>query len=546
MRADLAYCDFMILAPLRLEVESLRDALTTLGWKISKVPTSDFPCLIEANIVDSGVAHFQRHLVIVQLNDQGVLNASVDTARILELYEPGYVISFGIAGTFDDKDAPLGAVVMPTSLFYYEPSKDTKDGTESRMDPIPLSKDLLNDFRNLEIADIRKVHGPFASGEKLFADIASTDRQRILSTNSKILGVEMEAAGVGRSVEKLWPSAKFFVLKGISDRADADKNLVSPEVQERDRANAAFNVASCMAQLATKAPLRRSYRSMPRPSEDRLHQKALSEATLISETLEPYGIKVNFAQLNACLYGRRGSIPAYFHWLQHAEALHWIDFKILTAIKALPSDIVTPVPLVTIAADDVTPDQQWYSSVKRVSGVYPITNAQIKQHLDEISSWINREALPSNAEEEIRAELQRLQLTNRPEILLNVLRYMLGQFCHRRMFVFVWESSREKWKYLSRAFGIWFAMFEWETMNLDGKPGKQEAPGKDILIEPGSYSSLKKWLNTSPPREVLLEFLEHFKCHCSSFPLGGGVEHDPATHIKDLMELWETSVLIPT
>lgn len=542
MRADLTYCDFLILAPLQLETDALATALREAGWSSSPVDIPDFPRVIEATFVVPTLERFHRHVTIVQLNHQGVLNASVDTARILEFYEPGYVVSFGIAGTINITDAPLGAVVFATSLIYYEPSKDKSGNTQSRMDPIKVGDTLLNPFRSITLGNATSVDGAIASGEKLIADVDSGDRKRISSANEKTLAVEMEAAGVGRAVNRLCPAAEFIVLKGISDAADKKKNRISKEEQTRNRTTGAMNAASFLIQLLGKAPLRRAFRGIPRPSENAMAQKAMEEAKQIFDILQPFGITANYAQLYGCLYGRRSPIPAYFHWEQQSEALHWIDFKILTALRALPRTIVAPTPFVTILGEHVRPDQSWNEAVQRLVGVYPITNKQIEAQREEISQYINRVGFTYSAEQEIRRELQSLQATGRPEITLNLMRYMLGQFCHRRMFVFTWNTYRAKWEQLSQAFGTWFSIFEWETMLLDGKLGKQELPGSALRIEPGRYSSLNDWLGTNPPAPVIEEFLSYFRCHQDILlPTIDTSTGDAKTHLQSLMQAWDRS-----
>lgn len=540
MRADLTYCDFLILAPLQLEIDALATALGHAGWLSSSVDIPDFPRVIEATFIDPTLKRFHRHVAIVQLNHQGVLNAGVDTARILELYEPGYVVSFGIAGTINKTDAPLGAVVFATSLIYYEPSKDKSGNTQSRMDPIKVGDTLLNPFRSIALNNATSVDGPIASGEKLIADVDSGDRKRISLANEKTLAVEMEAAGVGRAVNRLCPAAEFVVIKGISDTADVGKHRINKTEQTQNRTMGATNAADCLIQLLGTAPLRRAFRGILRPSENAMGQKAMEEAKQICDILQPFGITANYTELYGCLYGRRTPIPAYFHWEQQSEALHWIDFKILTALRALPRQIVAPTPFVTISGEQVRPEQSWNGAVHQLLGIYPITNKQIEEQREELSQYINRVGFTYSAEQEIRRELQRLQATGRPEITLNLMRYMLGQFCHRRMFVFTWNSYRAKWEQLSQAFGTWFSIFEWDTMLLGGKLGKQELPGSGLLIEPGKYSTLNDWLSTNPTTEVIQEFLMHFKGdqHISR-PASAGSTNDAKTQLQDLMRDWD-------
>ena len=137
MLSDRSYCDFLILAPLPEEVDALLEAMDTHGWEqrpgreSNPSLAAEFRLVREYIIKDAGVGFFRRKAVVICLNRQGVLNASVDTARALELYEPGFVISFGIAGSLDD-DAPIGSVIFCTQLIYYEPAKDKSEGSESR------------------------------------------------------------------------------------------------------------------------------------------------------------------------------------------------------------------------------------------------------------------------------------------------------------------------------------------------------------------------------------------------------------------------------
>jgi nucleoside phosphorylase len=377
MASDLAYCDFLVLAPLHIEISALTKALRKAGWSLSRIDTVDFPSVWDATLRDASVYHFTRRVIIIQLNHQGVLNASVDTAKALGLYEPGYVVSYGIAGSLTKEDAPIGSVVFATTLTYYEPSKDKGGRTESRMAPIPVGDSLLNPFRQIGLKHIKATDGPIASGEKLFADLASHDRRRIVSANSKTLVVEMEAAGVARCTQQLCPSSEVLVLKGVSDLSDKKKNRISPSVQRKNRAGAAANSSACLAQLMTKGPLRRAFRSLPRPADAAMPKKADEEADQILSVLSRYGINVGFSEMYACLYGRRGPIPAYYHWCQHGPGLHWIDFKILTALRALPRNVINPTPLVTLG-DNVHTDQPWFRTVRRMLGVEPVTELEIR------------------------------------------------------------------------------------------------------------------------------------------------------------------------
>jgi hypothetical protein len=78
-------------------------------------------------------------------------------------------------------------------------------------------------------------------------------------------------------------------------------------------------------------------------------------------------------------------------------------------------------------------------------------------------------------------------------------------------------------------------------MFLAGTDGKHGEPGKELLIEPGSYETLHRWLSKSPNPEVLDEFINHFKCH-SNAPgsPAGKLPLDAQQNLRRLMEVWDT------
>lgn len=537
MRADLTYCDFLIFAPLELEITALKNALKKSGWNVEYLEDDNyrFPSIYEVKLSDSTVSYLHRTALIIQLHSQGVLNACVDAARALEFYEPGYVISFGIAGSFNSEDAPIKGVCLADALFYYEPSKDDSSGTKSRMLPIKVDSTFNNIFRAINNIGAPTVVGPFASGEKLIADFASFDRDRILDVNDKILAVEMEAAGIGLAIKSLQASAEFVVIKGISDLANNEKNSIPQQEQKENREEAARNAAFCLAKILKLAPLRRSYRGRPDPFRDSMSYKARRETKQIASVCKEYGIRTEFESIYTCLYGRRGPIPAYFHWRQKHHALHWIDFKILSAIKALPKDVVIPIPLVTIASDSVTTGQSWYQAVEKLLGVSPVTDEQIKDQYEQISQY----GFENGAARAVREKLEELRQTGEPNTTLNIMYYMLGQFCHRRMFVFTWKEYREKWKQLNLSFDTWFSILDWETMTLGGAGGKQQAPGLDLLIEPNG-DTLIKWLSNKPSAEIVAEFVQHFIPHVGR--ISHSANQDGEDVLIALIEYWKTNL----
>jgi len=535
MFPDSSYCDFLILAPLKLEVDALRLAFRDAGWAEENVESGDFADVVELSIFDKFAAHSKRNVVFIRLRSQGVLNACADTARALQLYEPGYVASFGIAGSLNATDAPIGSVIFGTGIIYYEPSKDHEDGTDSRLSSMTVGDELLSYFESISMPGVKKLSGIVASGEKLFASEDSPDRNRILTMNAKTLVVEMEAAGVAKAAERLVYKPEVLLIKGVSDLADSNKNSIPQGTQRKNREKAARSAARALRRLVETSPLRRNHRGQRRPSESRHPQVAEQEARSIATSLKPHGLTSSANELFQCLLGRRAPIPTYYHWRQFGPNIHWVDLKILYGLASLPKSIATPVPLVTLR-EGADINDPWHQTVMNVVGATPITDAQIRAQQDELSLYSQNQGLTVSAQEEIAQDLRDVE-PGGPGFLLNALRYMSGQTCHRRLFVFSWVQNRQRWLHLSRVAGTVFATLEWDTLLLDGQPAKSNAPGKNLYIEPTSFTTLRDWLASDPDLDIVGDFVDHF-----SFLLSDMETTHPKERLEALIDIWKKTL----
>lgn len=508
MSNDKTYCDFLILAPLDVEIDAILTTFEEHGWVRNAPDQKVFPAVYEFRLkVGENHTWLARTTTLIQLNNQGVLNASVDSALAFAQYEAGYTLSYGIAGSISD-DAKIGGVVLSSDVFYYEPSKDKNQQTQSRIKPVTVGSSLTNPFRQITSTSFDTHVGPIASGEKLFADIKSTDRRNILSVNDKILVVEMEAAGVGKAASELSHATEFTAIKGVSDSADSKKNRISNEEQSRNRSMAARHAAVCVEALARTAPLRRFYRSMPRPSEAIYAEKAKYEMDEITSSIEPFGIKTDPAQLYQALYGRRGKIPCYYRWNQNGPSLHWVDFKILSAMARMPADIVELVPIATLKHEELIEAEPWQVLVESIAGCRPTTNLEIDRAQHELVSYMHNLGFSSIAEAAVRESMKEIDVQY-PEAILSSMRFMIGQFRHKRLLVFTWRPGRNTWMKLSHTIGYTVALFHWSEIRLSERMAKQEDPGKSLFIELEGNAPIKSWLNTKPSNNQVEEFLSH-------------------------------------
>jgi nucleoside phosphorylase len=194
-------------------------------------------------------------LVATFQKEMGPVPATLLTQRVIERWDPAYIILVGLAGSFS-KEVRRGDVIVSQQIFYYGPGKATPAGIRYRPEGYPCSMVLIRQTQALSIddtamdplraaarssamqkadaasgnpnvtdlAELRahrpRVHfGTVASGEKVIA--SSEMQQELLGLHGKILGAEMESAGVLH--------AAFFsgdaptpaiMIKGISDHAD--------------------------------------------------------------------------------------------------------------------------------------------------------------------------------------------------------------------------------------------------------------------------------------------------------------------------------------
>jgi nucleoside phosphorylase len=168
-------------------------------------------------------------------NDMGPLEAQDLMAKVNSRWDPAYVILVGVAGTFQ-KEVKLGDVIVSQQIFYYDPGKVTTAGIEYRPQGYPCSTVLIRQAEALrldgEVFDAwqktakdraskfaqesqnkfknrwnRKkiqeqlinhepnIHfGTIASGSLVIA--ARKKRKELLKLHGKVIGTEMEGAGV--------------------------------------------------------------------------------------------------------------------------------------------------------------------------------------------------------------------------------------------------------------------------------------------------------------------------------------------------------------
>ncbi|MEZ6141032.1 MAG: 5'-methylthioadenosine/S-adenosylhomocysteine nucleosidase [Zavarzinella sp.] len=234
--------DFLIVTPLDEE----RDAVLSLLDSPQQLPPDHadnrvyFESLMRAGHEDGHQGTYR--IIVVSLVGMGTGQASATTSDAIRRWSPRYVLVVGIAGGVRKAGVALGDVLVASQIADYTLQKHRSGKPiEIRWQAQPVDTGLLERAQNFLGNDwidaIRcerpvegepKRHiGPIASGDHVVAS------SKLLKAYSrpwpKLIGVEMEAAGIARVVFQSKLKAGFFMVRGTSDLADPDKD--SPEVE---------------------------------------------------------------------------------------------------------------------------------------------------------------------------------------------------------------------------------------------------------------------------------------------------------------------------
>jgi nucleoside phosphorylase len=190
------------------------------------------------------------------------------TRKVIAKWDPAYLILVGIAARFDN-EIRLGDVLVSQQIFYYDPAKAAASGLKIRPEGYPCSQTLIRQAEALSmdaedaqlwrieakktaalVADNLRDNPPLPNEAGIPFDLDAAEKElrahdpkvyfgtvasgslvidspekkkELLSSHGKIIGAEMEGAGMMIAVwdEEMPPAA--VVIKGVSDYADGNK-----------------------------------------------------------------------------------------------------------------------------------------------------------------------------------------------------------------------------------------------------------------------------------------------------------------------------------
>lgn len=407
--------DFLILAPLQVEISELVKSIN----KANKVRNKKSQAACYRFTLG------KWSIVVLKLEGQGCLQSSIQTMNLLDEFDPKFTVSFGIAGSLQ-KDVKLGDVVIGSTVYYYEPAKETTRGkskkgvTSSRHFTYPCHEPLFeHTFPRLKfiVHDKRII----ASGEKLIADINSNSRLLIGVIQSKMACVEMEAAGVAAAVKNhCLHYGKFISVKGISDYADKHKNSgkseenvekklgslekngegIETDDEIKRQRKAAANAATILIKLILGTESQEQTTIQGNPSRI---TSAIQFAGTFDKWLEKFGSGICPCTIDYDLLKRaafytdlptrsrnyKRKVPIYYHWRQlNKDGLHLVDYLQLILLQKLSkSSSVDPIALITHDGFSLDELVAISSQVKNIIGSDPIYSSQIFQQYTEYTTY---------------------------------------------------------------------------------------------------------------------------------------------------------------
>lgn len=560
--------DFVVLAPLNEEIQALSQELNFTIDDPEVLPDG-IKCYHTTITNNDGK---NTHVCIVQLDEMGVLGAAVTATKLIMQWQPWCVVSFGIAGGFISEDVQLLDVIVPGVIYYYEPAKETAQqddsptalpqGTskslpvrEPRIKPFITSRQLMVICRRVQqssemLLNVRcRIGGPFASGEKKIADIDAPTRKAITSIHSKMLGVEMEAAGIGAAVEGCPEFCKhFLVIKGIADDASRKENIRNRERHQR-RQLAAKNAAKCL-EMIIKA-------SQPEHHEELLEPIAIdplrSFAKTFKNTIPDFLIeRLEEHQLVRVLNPMNLLPPIYYHWRTLHKHVHWVDFMHLLVLSKLQQEALklsTHLPVHLLVTDSEPWGNAARSHIEKVVKAIFRGNAQlswyskIATHRSKYIEYAQSQGFDEAARRTVQDTYHTLGLKEGNLIDEEWLQYIVWTARDsKRCIVLVWKRHAGIYEQLMCVISHNPLIIFTHSLCLQGTLGKFQEPGKNLVIDPPRYDSILDWLERLPPAPYVRDLAKYLTLgESQSGELSAEkILHDGTDFIKDRPQLTRT------
>ncbi|MEV5868840.1 5'-methylthioadenosine/S-adenosylhomocysteine nucleosidase [Streptomyces tendae] len=164
------------------------------------------------------------------------------TTQLIHWLRPEAVLFVGIAGSLKD-DIGIGDVVVGTQVYEIHGGKQSPDGFLVRPKALPGSHALEQAARSAvrDMPGVRAHFMPIATGDVVLADAESEIARFVRRSYNDAGAIEMEGSGALRAAH-LSGQLDALVIRGISDRADAEKHTADASGSQQRAAEQAAAV----------------------------------------------------------------------------------------------------------------------------------------------------------------------------------------------------------------------------------------------------------------------------------------------------------------
>lgn len=211
------------------------------------------------------------HIALAELG-MGADRAAALTTQLINWLRPEAVLFVGVAGSLKD-DVEIGDVVVGTQVYEIHGGKRTPEGFLVRPKALPGSLALEQAARSAvrDMPDVRTHFLPIATGDVVLADAKSEVAQFLRRSYNDAGAIEMEGFGALQAAH-LNGQVNALVIRGISDRADAEKH-------KADAAGSQKRAAEQAAAVTVAVLHKHRSREGSSDSEERPHRHGQDEAT---------------------------------------------------------------------------------------------------------------------------------------------------------------------------------------------------------------------------------------------------------------------------
>ncbi|MFE5210983.1 5'-methylthioadenosine/S-adenosylhomocysteine nucleosidase [Streptomyces sp. NPDC056600] len=177
----------------------------------------------------------------------GSRTTAVLTERLVAWLEADMVLFVGVAGSLKG-DVEIGDVVFGSKVYGIHGGKSTPEGFLVRPQAWPVAHRLEQAVR-AAVRGRPDVHvGAVASGDVVLADAASDIATHLRGHYNDALALEMEGAGLAEAAH-LADGLDALVVRGISDKADAEKHVADAAGTQKAAAAKAAEAAVALLAL---------------------------------------------------------------------------------------------------------------------------------------------------------------------------------------------------------------------------------------------------------------------------------------------------------